>query len=338
MQIRLLIPAVLLALLSACSQPEIQKFEGFAQGTTYHISYWSKTPVDQQAVVKAVQDEFSRIDLLLSNYRPDSTIETFNHNETLEPQKVGGDIVTLVKIARKVHEASAGCYDLTIKPLFDLWGFKGETLNIPNEKTLQKTLKQIGMSKLKTVDDQHLQKQQIDLKIDLSSIAQGYSVEKISQVLEQQGIHDYLVEIGGELKTQGHKPDASAWRIAVERPLPDQQKLQKIINLPKDMPMAVMTSGTYRHYFDRDGKRYSHILDARTGRPVEHQVVSVTVMHIDPILADAWSTTLLCLGLKDGLETANRENIAAFFIEQQGETFNESYSQSFNTASLSAIQ
>lgn len=315
-----------LQMLNGCFDPGIQKLEGAAQGTTYHISYWSKLPIVTKDIDSAVKSAFASIDKELSNYRPDSVIETFNSTETTDSLEVGKEIVGLVRVARTVHDASAACYDLSIKPLFELWGFRGEALTIPDEAALAKTLARIGMAKLEVVDDSHLRKTQTDLKIDLSSIAQGYSVEAISKVLEQHGIEDYLVEIGGELKTKGQKPDGQAWRIAVERPLPGEQTLHKIITMPKGAPMAVMTSGTYRHYYDDHGVRYSHILDARTGRPVSHNVVSVTVIYPDPVLADAWSTALLCLGEQDGLKAANTAKIPALFIRQQAQDLLESKS------------
>ncbi|MGZ5011471.1 MAG: FAD:protein FMN transferase [Methylobacter sp.] len=317
--------------LASCSKPTIQKLEGPAQGTTYHISYWSEAPVDTKDIKASVENEFAVIDKLLSNYRSDSTIETFNNAENTDSQEVGGEIVSLVKIAQVVHQASQGCYDLTIKPLFDLWGFRGDSLTIPQDSVIRTTLKQIGMEKLEVVDETHLRKKQADLKVDLSSIAQGYSVERISKVLEQKGITDYLVEIGGELKTIGHKPGLQPWRIAVERPLPEERTMHKIVTMPKDAPMAVMTSGTYRHYFDDHGQRYSHILDARNGRPVSHNLVSVTVLIADPAVADAWSTALLCLGQKDGMAAANAAKIPALFIELQGAELTESRSDALNT-------
>jgi thiamine biosynthesis lipoprotein len=323
--------SLLLIMQAACSEPTIQKLEGPAQGTTYHISYWPESPVDTKAIKADIENEFAAIDKLLSNYRPDSTIETFNSVQNTESQEVGSEIVSLVKIAQVVNQASQGCYDLTIKPLFDLWGFKGDTLTIPKDSTIITTLKQIGMAKLEVIDDTHLRKKQADLKVDLSSIAQGYSVERISKVLEQKGVTNYLVEIGGELKTNGHKPGLQPWRIAIERPLPEERTMHKVATMPKDTPMAVMTSGTYRHYFDDHGQRYSHILDARTGRPVSHNLVSATVMISDPTVADAWSTALLCLGSKDGMAAANTAKIPALFIELQGSELVESKSEALNT-------
>lgn len=331
------ISGLFLAMLTGCSEPTIQKLEGPAQGTTYHISYWSESPVDDKAIKVGIENELTVIDKLLSNYRPDSTIETFNSAANTESRAVGSEIVSLVKIAQVVNQASQGCYDLTIKPLFDLWGFRGDALTIPSDSTLLATLKQIGMEKLEVVDETHLRKKQADLKIDLSSIAQGYSVERISTFLAQQGISNYLVEIGGELKTNGYKPGLQPWRIALERPLPDERTMQKVITMPKDSPMAVMTAGTYRHYFDDHGQRYSHILDARNGRPVTHNLVSVTVLVSDPTLADAWDTALLCLGQKDGMTAANIAKIPVLFIELQGNELIESRSDALNTLNTLTI-
>ncbi len=301
------------SIITGCSEQSVQKLEGSAQGTTYHISYWSELPMDGKDIESSIKNELDIIDKTLSNYRPDSIIETFNSTENTDSQEVGNEIVSLVRIAQTVHQATQGCFDLTIKPLFELWGFRGDELTIPNDATIRKTLSQIGMEKLEVVDETHLRKKQSNLKVDLSSIAQGYSVGKISRVLEQKGIKNYLVEIGGELKTRGHKPDSQAWRIAVERPLPGEQVMQKILTMPKESPIAVMTSGTYRHYFDHEGKRYSHILDARTGRPVSHDLVSITVIHEDPTIADAWDTALLCLGQQEGMKVANAETLPGWF-------------------------
>lgn len=321
-------------LLAGCGEQEISKFEGFAQGTTYHISYWAQTQVDSQSLESLVNAEFARIDKTFSNYRPDSVIESFNNNPTNESQWVGTEVVELFNIARLVSQASQGCYDLTIKPLFDLWGFQGESLTIPDEQILQAALAEIGQAKVIVVDESHLQKQ-ANIHVDVSSVAQGYSVEKISQLLHKQGVHDYLVEVGGELKTAGHKPDGSAWRIAVEKPLPGEQKMMKVLTVPIDTPMAVMTSGTYRHYFDVNGQRYSHILDARTGKPVTHDLVAVTVLHEDPTVADAWSTALLCVGKEQGVKMADAEQIKALFVQQQDKKLLETQSQALQASGLS---
>lgn len=319
---------------SACSnRTELTKFSGFAQGTTYNITYVAPQGVDTAAVQAAVQQEFDRIDKALSNYRDDSAIEQFNTQKTTDPLTVDPELMELVKVARQIHQASSGCYDLTIKPLFDLWGFKKDVFTPPSAEALAQTLAEVGMDKLEVAGANQLRKTLPDLRIDISSIGQGYTVDRMAQILEDTGVEHYLVEIGGELKIRGRKPDGKPWRIALEKPLPGERRMHKIVSFDSGEPMALMASGTYRHYFDQDGKRYSHILDARSGKPIEHNTVSVAILHPDPTLADAWSTALLCLGTEQGLLAADKAGLAALFIDQQGDELIEHKSRA-----MSAIQ
>jgi thiamine biosynthesis lipoprotein len=282
------------------------------------------------AIEKAVNDEFARMDKALSNYRDDSVIEAFNATQSTDVLAVEAELVALVEDARKVHRASNGCYDLTIKPLFDLWGFKKDEFTPPSDADLAQTMAIIGLDNLETIDATHLRKQIPALRVDVSSIGQGYAVSRIVKILEQLNVKNYLVEIGGELKISGKKPDGEPWKIALEKPLPNERKMHKIVSFDTGVPMSLMASGTYRHYFDSNGKRYSHILDARTGKPVEHNTVSVAILHQDPTIADAWSTALLCLGSKEGLQVANDNNLAALFIDQQGDELIESQSNAMD--------
>lgn len=310
--------------ITACGQsPQVQTLSGFAQGTTWHVTVWPPDGADLDALQRKVVAEFARLDKELSNYRPDSTIERFNRAETTEPVVVGEEIVTLVQTAREVSEASQGCYDLTIKPLFDLWGFAGDTLTPPAPGAVAEAQQHHGFDKLATPSSTLLQKSDPKLHVDLSSIAQGYSVARIASLVEAAGIGNYIVEIGGEMQTRGHKPGGLPWRIGVERPLPGQRSVEKALTIRHESPVAVMTSGTYRHYFDEHGKRYSHVLDARTGQPVAHDTVSVTVIHDNPTQADAWSTALLCLGSHAGAAVAQRHGIAALFITDEGTQLRE---------------
>lgn len=326
---KILVVSVLV--LTAC-EPEkvVQKFEGNTQGTTYHVSFWSADKnLDKAAVQELVDDELERLDKQLSNYRTDSVIEKFNAENSTQPQEVGAEIISLIEKTRAVSEATHGCYDLTIKPLFDLWGFQGESLTLPEPKALTQTLLQVGFSKLEIVDDTHLRKKNPTLKIDMSSIGQGYSVSKVAQVLEKQGASNYLVEIGGELQTRGKKPDGSSWRVALEKPLPDSRSMHKVISVNQAEPFAITTAGTYRHFFDDKGKRYSHILNAKTGEPITHKTVSVTVFDKSATTAELWDTALLCVGRETGIEIANQAGIAALFIEQNGEEFTEFQTAAF---------
>lgn len=329
---KLILLVTLASILSACDQsPKVQKISGFAQGTTYNVSYLAteSTP-DQKKLTDEINKELDQIDVVFSNYRDDSVIEKFNENKTDSPQTVDPELVALIEKARSVYQASNGCYDLTIKPLFDLWGFKRDVFSPPTDDALAVTLSTIGMNYLYKVDDNQLRKAIPQLRVDMSSIGQGYAVGRIADLLESYQISSYLVEIGGELKTKGTKPNNEPWKIALEKPLPNERKIHKIITFSSGKPLSFMTSGTYRHYFDSEGKRYSHVLDARTGKPVEHDTVSVALIYPDPSTADAWSTALLCLGTKEGLKIADQHNLAVLFIDQKNNQLIETPSKAFS--------
>lgn len=316
----------------------IQKFSGPAQGSTYNISFWSETPIEQAALQQQITAELERIDLAMSNYRQDSTIEKFNQQQSTTPMEVGTELVRLVAQARFVSSQSQGCYDLTVKPLFDLWGFKADQFHQPTPEQLQQTMQSVGMAKIHEAGASMLAKQVPELRIDVSSIAQGWTVGQLAKIIEQAGIQNYLVEVGGELLVRGKKPGQQAWRVAIEKPLPGAQTLQKVITVKQDEPMAVMTSGTYRHYFDADGQRYSHVLDARLGAPVKHQTVSTTVLIEDPTLGDAWSTAFLCLGSKDGKAVADRLGMKVLFIDQNGDELIEISSDALQNSQAVSLQ
>lgn len=318
--------------LTSCSQPDpIQRISGPAQGSTFTVSFWSEQELDKTSLETQLKDELDRIDLLMSNYRPDSVIEAFNAQQSQEPIEVGEELVQLVEIARQVSVHSEGCYDLTVKPYFELWGFRGDKLTKPSTEQIQALKQTIGLDKVSSKDGS-LTKLNPALRVDVSSIAQGYTVGQLAKILDKAGIQNYLVEVGGELVSKGKKPEAKAWRVAIEKPLPDSQKLQKIISVQQSEPLSIMTSGTYRHFYDQDGVRYSHVLDARTGTPVTHDTVSTTILIPDPTWGDAWSTAFLCMGSEQGLKVADELKLPVLFIDQQGDDFIEKPSRALTEA------
>jgi thiamine biosynthesis lipoprotein len=325
--------------LSGCApQDPIQKFSGPAQGATYNISYWSEQEINKESLQQQVEVELSRIDKLMSNYRKDSVIEAFNTKVTTESFEVGSELVDLVRIAREVSSQSQGCYDLTIKPLFDLWGFKADQFNQPSPEQIASVLAKVGMAKISEDGPSMLSKKLPDMRVDVSSIAQGYTVQRLATLLEQAGVQNYLVEVGGELQVRGKKPEQKPWKLAIEKPLPGEQTLQKIITVEQNEPLAVMTSGTYRHYFDANGKRFSHVIDARTGAPVQHQTVSTTVFIENSTYADAWSTAFLCLGSQDGKAVADRLGLKVLFIDQHGNELHELASDALRQTKAVTLQ
>jgi thiamine biosynthesis lipoprotein len=276
---------------------------------------------------KAVEDTFADIDIKLSNYREDSEISKLNRQKTTDWLPVSPEIAELIRISKIVHSQSAGCLDLTIKPLFDLWGFSRHETKVPAQADIDRVLTHVGMDKIE-LDEKNLRLRKTDpeLGIDLSAIAQGYSVGAIAKLLESKGIQNYMAEIGGEMKVKGRKANGEEWRIAIEKPTPFTREVQKIIAIHQLNGEAVMTSGTYRNFFEEGGKVYSHIINPKTGKPVDHHLLSVTMLHDDPTWADAWDTALLCQGEAEGLKTADANKLRALFIYSEGKELKERYS------------
>ncbi|MEQ1544539.1 FAD:protein FMN transferase [Methyloglobulus sp.] len=321
--------------LSGCQEiPRESDVSGEAQGTTYHI----KLVLDGKSTsLKEIRGQVSAtldgIDSKLSNYRNDSEISLINQQENTNWLTVSQEITELLVIAHTVYERSNGCYDLTVKPLFDLWGFSRHENRIPSQDEINALLPHLGMSLLEVDEvNQRIKKKDPKLKIDLSSIAQGYSVGRVARRLEEMGIKSYMVEIGGEMMVKGRKANGDNWRVGIETPTPFIRKLHKVINVKEHDGMAIMTAGTYRNFFEENGQAYSHILNPKTGRPVTHHLHSVTVMHDDPTWADAWDTALLCVGEKEAARIAEAEKLKVLLIYDKDKKLKEHMSKAFTAS------
>ncbi len=312
--------------LVGCQNSREARLEGEIQGTTYHISMVldEKAP-ELKTIESAIQETFRLVDERLSNWRDDSEISKLNQNASTGEIGLSQELHTVLLKARDVWQRSGGCYDLTVKPLVEAWGFARHENRIPAAAEITRLLPNIGMNQVQIdTTKPALTRRNPAIRIDLGSIGQGYTVEAIANRLEGFGITRYLAEIGGEMKVKGTKADGSAWRIAIEKPTPFKREVQRILTIQQQEGVAVMTSGTYRNFFESGGKVYSHILDPKTGQPVTHNLLSVTVLHENPTLADAWSTALLCLGEVEGKTVAERENLKALFIYHEGAELKES--------------
>ena len=301
---------------TACSGPHEAVLEGQAQGTTWQVKLVTEggdMKVDE--IRQDIEAAFQLIDRQLSNWREDSEISQFNRLKDTEWHPVAGAIVELVQVGKTIHALSDGCYDLTVKPLFSLWGFAQHHLTIPDASAIKNAMTHIGMDKLDIdVEGHRLRKQDPALEITVDSIAQGYTVAVISRLIESRGFTQYLVEVGGEMRVRGRKGDGSPWRVAIEKPSPMTREVQRVLDLHEEKGIAIMTSGTYRNFFEESGTRYSHIIDPRTGQPVTHHLLSTTVIHDDPTLADAWSTALLCVGEKEAQRISEAEGLQSLII------------------------
>jgi thiamine biosynthesis lipoprotein len=289
-------------------------------GTSYHLTWTERGEVPSPAVVSgAVADILESVNESMSTYRPQSEISRFNRLPVGEWFPVSEDFYQVFIMSRAVSLASAGAFDVTVAPLVNLWGFGPDGENpMPTPVAIEAALSQVGQGRVEMDEQGRALRKRAPLQLDFSSIAKGYGVDLVAAWLEGQGIRDYLVEIGGEIRVAGQSPRADPWRIAVEKPDPMVRAATTTLELSA---AAVATSGDYRNYFEHEGVRYSHSIDPRTGWPVRHDLVSVTVVHQSTALADAWATALTVLGTEAALSTAVEQDLAVYLISRDGETF-----------------
>lgn len=316
--IRILLPVVLGVTLTGCSRPNVMEVDGFAEGTTYHVKFWRQQTFNLDTLRQEMEATLADVDTQISTYRNDSSLENFNKNLSTDWQTLPQQVVDLLAIAQHVYEESHGCYDPTVKPLFDLWGFQSDVFHAPTPQQIAATQQDVGFEKIELDVVHHRARKTIpQLSLDLSSMGEGYTAWRLSQVLERHDINNYLVEFGGDMMVKGHKPGGEKWRIAIERPLPNTMSVQKAVTINDESGVSINTSGTYRHFFDENGKVYPHILDPRTGAPVTHDLVSATVFGNDPRVSDAWATAMVCMGKTEGEDVAKKNQLKVFFIQQQ---------------------
>ncbi|HIF9068911.1 TPA: FAD:protein FMN transferase [Photobacterium damselae] len=320
-------------LLSGCNEPpKLEKITGFAEGTTYHVTYWAKDDVPVTKVQAQFDKRLAEIDKEFSTYRNDSYISEFNHSASTQWQPASKEFIDLVALAKTINKDSGGCYDPTIQPLYKLWGFQGDKLHVPTHEEITTIQGDMGINNIE-IDPTHLKIRKVipQVQIDLSSMGEGFAISQLSKILEADGINNYLVEFGGDMKIKGHKPNGVQWRVAIEQPisLKEGVKPYQVVTIFDQSGVSLNTSGTYHHNFEQGKKEYSHILDPRTGSPITHNLVSASVFGNDPIKGDAWATTMLCLGPKQGMEAANKLNLPVFFIQDEEGKFISSSSDKF---------
>ncbi len=287
-------------------------------GTFWHVTVVDSETVDKNILDQLIKQELLAINQQFSTYISDSEISQFNSHQSTEPFNVTEAVVKVVEAANILSEQSNGAFDITVAPLVSLWGFGSKIiLNKPSEETIKQAQKNTGYHHLTIIENPpQLVKAIPLLSIDLSAIAKGYGVDRIAALLEQLGVQNYLVDIGGELKVKGRNPKAERWQIAIEKPMLRQTNsnsrlAQQIISLEN---IAVATSGDYHNYFEEKGVRYSHTIDPKTGKPVTHQLASVTVLHESAMIADALATAIMVLGEQKGLVFSQQQGVQVYMV------------------------
>ena len=324
-----LLLAVFVLILGGCQrtpQEQVIGFDGLTMGTSFSLRWVDTRPERVDELRPQVTALLAEINQQMSTYIEDSELSRFNQAPAGTRMEVSPALAEVVGKALQISELSGGAFDVTVGPLVNLWGFgpDGRIMEAPAAEKVADLLERTGYRKL-SLEGNWLAKQG-DQYVDLSAIAKGYGVDRLAALLEQAGIGNYLVEIGGELRASGRKPNGDEWRIAIESPVAGERDVERVISVSD---LGIATSGDYRNYFEENGQRFSHTIDPRTGYPIRHKLASVTVLRDSCMEADALATTLTVLGEQAGYAFAVEQGIAAFFIIKQGDGFVEKTTPAF---------
>jgi thiamine biosynthesis lipoprotein len=298
-------------------------FAGTTMGTTYHV-----TLIDMPGVLHAddieqgVQQILDDVNAKMSTYLPDSELMLFNKSAPGDWFPVSAQTVAVVDLAQTISEQSNGYFDTTIGPLVNLWGFGpgADYLDIvvPDQDQIQQLLDQLGYQAVSVRRQPPALRKAKPVSLDLSAIAKGYAVDLVAEYLDSQAIVNYLVEVGGELRARGINKQGLPWKVGVETPVSTRTAPQLAIRVSD---RAIATSGDYRNYYEIEGQRFSHTIDPHTGKPITHNLASVTVVADTAAEADGWATALDVMGPVTGFELANSRGMAAYFIIRQDGEF-----------------
>jgi len=326
--------SVSLLLLASCGEhddllPEYE-LSGPTMGTTFSVKLVAPpTDLDKRELLSRINSLLAGIESDMSTYRSDSEISRFNAHQAADWFAVSSESCGVVQEALALSKFTGGSFDITVGPLVNLWGFGPDgAVSVPPERQrVAAMIARVGYGHLH-VDCTRpaLRKDLPDLYVDLSAYAKGFAADRVAALLDDQQVDHYLVEIGGELRLHGSNRKGQNWAIAVEKPARMERTIQTVVGLTDS---AMATSGDYRNYFEHNGKHYSHTIDPRTGYPVSHETASVTVIADTAAYADAMATALHVLGQDAGLEFAERENIAAYFLVRTDSGIEERMTTSF---------
>lgn len=300
-------------------QPPFLTNEGLVFGTVYKITYQSDE--DLHASIKEVLQE---VDNSLSPYNPNSIITRVNHNEDTT---LNAHFTEVFNLAQQISNETEGAFDITVAPLVNAWGFGFKHSLEVDSAVIDSLLRFVGHDKIQLTGGKVV-KQDPRTILDCSAIAKGYGVDAVSKLLTSKGIQNYMVDIGGEVVVRGKNPKMNRWRIGINKPIDDslsvKQELQTILEV-SDVGMA--TSGNYRKFYYKDGKKYAHTIDPRLGTPIQHSVLSATVIAKDCTTADAYATAFMVMGLDKAKAfcEAHPELNAYFICSGEGEEYEVHY-------------
>ncbi|CAM7851447.1 FAD:protein FMN transferase ApbE [Lelliottia nimipressuralis] len=333
-------------LLAACdsSTPSVKPaapaatvLEGKTMGTFWRVSIMNVDARRADELRGKIQSQLDADDQLLSTYKNDSALMRFNLSNSTSLWPVSEAMADIVTEALHIGYKTNGAMDITVGPLVNLWGF-GPTKQpekIPDQAQIDDARARTGLQHLTVINQygqQYLQKDIPDLFVDLSTVGEGYAADHLAALMTQEGISRYLVSVGGALVSRGLNASDQPWRVAIQKPTDTQNAVQAVVDINGH---GISTSGSYRNYYELDGKRLSHVIDPQTGRPIEHNLVSVTVIAPTALEADTWDTGLMVLGPEKAKEVVRQEGLAVYMITREGETFKTWMSPQFQSFLIS---
>lgn len=313
-QITLLV-ALPLTLL-CCHAPSNMELEGPTMGTTWHATFTPQNIADEKTLQHLIQSRLDELETLFTNWRNDSVISRFNTSPNTDWQSVPIELAEVVTFAQELSRETQGSFDVTSSPLIDLWGFgaNGRITTPPDEQAIAEAKSRCGWQKLEVrLNPPALRKTEATLQLNVSALVEGYASDDLVRRLRAKGIENFLLDIGGELYASGTKTDGSPWQVGIQQPEAEKDRIVTSIPLHNQ---ALATSGTYRQYFESNGKHYAHVLDGRTGNPVAHDLISVSVTNKSCFNADGWATALLTLNPEESRALADRHHLTAFFLQK----------------------
>ncbi len=298
----------------------IIELRGQTMGTTYMVKVFDPPSDLEETITEAVDAELRRVNDQMSTYLKSSEISRFNKSDSTDWFDVSPETASVVEYALEVSGKTDGAFDPTVGPLVNLWSFGPEKRNqtVPSDSEIETTRKQIGFQNLEVrKDPPAIRKSIAEIQIDLSAIAKGHGVDRVIDLLSERGAKNVFVEIGGEVRVLGDKAGAP-WMVGIQRP--DSELNALLVRRPL-REAAMATSGDYRNRFEIDGQLFSHTIDPRTGRPVTHDLASVTVIARNCMQADAWATAINVLGPDAGLQAAKDNGLDALLVSRIGDSF-----------------
>lgn len=303
----------MVVLVAGCVKEKKYQFaEGQVYGTFYHVSYHS--PEDLHREIRA---EMEKVNVSLSMFNPESVIAKINRGESDETDSLFRKM--FVK-ALNVNRATAGAFDITVAPLVNAWGFGFKNDTFPSPRKIDSLLQFVGMDKL-SLDGDRIVKATPGVEMDASSIAKGLGTDLVAEFFDRKGISDYMVEIGGEIRVKGMNAKRKPWTVGIEKPIDDASGQEREISIVVGFTSgALATSGNYRKFYIHEGKKYAHTIDPRSGSPVQREILSASVYTDSCMVADAYATAFMVIGLEAAKELVDKTPglEACFMYERDG--------------------